>query len=189
MDEEKQKVTQDRLWAPWRMAYIGGGDRVTGTPANELKFLPGADANCFMCRAAADMKDRENLVVARGRYTLVILNRYPYNNGHLLVAPLEHRGRLDEIAGEVNAEAIAQLTRASQVIERLMHAQGFNIGLNLGQVAGAGVPGHLHWHLVPRWQGDSNFMPVTADTRIVSQSLDAVWDLLSPALAEGQGDG
>ncbi len=199
MHEEKQKVTQDRLWAPWRMAYIGGGDRATGTPATELKFLPGADANCFMCRAAADTKDtdtndahtkdRENLVVARGRHTLVILNRYPYNNGHLLVAPLEHRGRLDEIAAEVHTEAIAQLTRASQAIERLMHAQGFNIGLNLGQVAGAGVPGHLHWHLVPRWQGDSNFMPVAADTRIVSQSLDAVWELLSPALAEGQADG
>jgi ATP adenylyltransferase len=171
------------------LTYLTGGDRPTGTPVEQLVLLPGGDANCFLCRAAVDDKDRENLVVARGQHTITVLNRYPYNNGHLLVAPRHHRGRLDEVHADVHVEAIAQMTHAIRAIERLMHAQGFNIGLNLGKTAGAGVPGHLHWHVVPRWDGDTNFMPVSADTRVISQSLEETWDLLVPALAEGRCDG
>ncbi|HVX62466.1 MAG TPA: HIT domain-containing protein [Pirellulales bacterium] len=170
----------DQLWAPWRLGYIRGERPVD---AKALSLLPGADPGCFMCRAVADAADRENLVVFRGRHTLAILNRYPYNNGHLLVAPQSHQARLDQISAQTHAEAIRVLSESVAVIERTMNAQGFNIGLNLGHVAGAGVPGHLHWHLVPRWSGDTNFMPVLAGVDVIPQALDAVWELLSAELA------
>jgi ATP adenylyltransferase len=113
----------------------------------------------------------------------VVLNRFPYNNGHLLIAPKAHKGRLDELTTEETLDLQQTLTRMVDVLERLMKPEGFNVGLNLGKAAGAGLPGHLHWHVVPRWNGDTNFMPVLADTRVIAQSLDALYDLLAPALA------
>ena len=171
----------DQLWAPWRLAYVKGDAR--DEPARPVTLLSGGDYQCFLCRAVADTDDRTNLVVHRGERTFAVLNRYPYNNGHLMISPHQHLGRLDEIDAATHAEAIATITRVTQTMERLMNAHGFNVGLNLGRAAGAGVPGHLHWHVVPRWDGDTNFMPVLTDAKVVSQSLDSLWELLSPALA------
>ena len=115
-------------------------------------------------------------------HTLTILNRYPYNNGHLLIAPRRHVARLDELADDVQLECSQTITRMVSLLERVMHPEGFNVGLNLGRVAGAGVPGHLHWHIVPRWSGDTNFMPVIAGIRVIPQSLEALWEALTAEL-------
>jgi ATP adenylyltransferase len=162
------------------------GNRGEEAPRSEPHFLPGADANCFLCvDAATPADDRRNGVVCRGAMTQVVLNRYPYNAGHLLIAPLAHRANLADLDDATHLEVIHTIERLTAVIADKMKAAGFNVGLNLGKVAGAGVPGHLHWHLVPRWDGDQNFMPVTADTRVISQSLDALWELLHDALRGG----
>jgi ATP adenylyltransferase len=159
------------LWAPWRLSYI-----VTTKAEAEVRKT----SDCFLCRFAADPKsDRENLVVARGKRTLTVLNRYPYCNGHLLVAPLAHKANLEEFDDEELLEGMQALQRMTDLIRRVMSAEGFNIGVNLGKVAGAGLPGHLHWHLVPRWSGDTNFMPVLTDVNVIPQSLDALYDLLT----------
>ena len=107
-----------------------------------------------------------------------MLNRFPYNNGHLLVAPRRHKGRLDILTPEELLETMESLRRMVNVLDELMHPDGYNIGLNLGHAAGAGLPGHLHWHIVPRWHGDTNFMPILTDVKVIVQSLDALYDLL-----------
>jgi ATP adenylyltransferase len=163
-------------------------------PVEELRYnyLPDADADCFICRAVAATKadgtrpDRENLVAGRTDHSLVILNRFPYNNGHLLVAPLLHKGRLDQLSVEEAADLQAVIADYVKRLETLMNAQGFNVGLNLGRAAGAGLPGHLHWHVVPRWDGDTNFMGVLAGVEVIPQSLDALWQLFQEA---GPGSG
>ena len=109
------------------------------------------------------------------------MNRFPYSNGHLLVAPLDHRAALADLHAEALLDLQLELVRWCGLIERTMQAQGFNIGLNLGSVAGAGLPGHLHWHIVPRWRGDVNFMPTTAGVRVLPQSLDGLWEQLTSA--------
>jgi ATP adenylyltransferase len=180
-------LANDRLWAPWRLAYIKGLSPEP-TPREPLPFLNGADPDCFFCRGVADDQDRANLVVHRGPRTVTLLNRYPYNNGHLLVAPRQHLGRLDQLDSATQLESVAMLSRLIGLLEKLLNADGFNVGLNLGRVAGAGVPGHLHWHIVPRWNGDTNFMPVVGDSKVISQSLDALWELLTPALQTAPDD-
>lgn len=162
----------DQLWAPWRMAYI-----------TKSAAAPAKDDGCFICRGLAEANDRQNLIVRRDPQSVVVLNRFPYNNGHVLVAPTAHMGRLDELTTEVVLELQTTLSQLVTVYERLMKPEGFNVGLNLGRVAGAGLPGHLHWHLVPRWNGDTNFMTTVGDVRVISQSLEALYDLLAPALA------
>jgi ATP adenylyltransferase len=175
----------EQLWAPWRLAYITGEPPEAKASPKErpLALLPGADPQCFLCRAVVDTADRENLVVERSTYSVVMLNRFPYNNGHLLIAPLIHLGRLDELNEHQRRDIDRLITKYVGLIERLMKAEGFNIGLNLGKAAGAGVPGHLHWHVVPRWNGDTNFMPAIAGVRVIPQSLDALWELLQEANA------
>jgi ATP adenylyltransferase len=175
-------VRHEQLWAPWRLGYIKGETSASEGEKKPLAFLPGADPGCFVCRGVADRSDRENLIVRRGPRTLVILNRYPYNNGHLLVAPLAHKGRLDELDDQEHLECQQSMTALVGLLERLIHAEGFNIGLNLGRVAGAGLPGHLHWHIVPRWHGDTNYMSSVAGMRVIPQSLDALWELLDENL-------
>jgi ATP adenylyltransferase len=156
-------------------------------PPSPTAWIDGADRACFLCRAAAKYEstanaDRQLLVAARGPHTLVVLNRYPYNNGHLLVAPQRHVGELDQLNRDEHFECMEQLGRLTRVYRAALKPDGFNIGLNLGRVAGAGLPGHLHWHFVPRWNGDTNFMPVMANVRVIPQSLDALWELLTEAL-------
>lgn len=160
----------DQLWAPWRLAYVAAAK-------------PPADADpCFICRGLAESDDKANLIALRLPRTVVVLNRFPYNNGHLLIAPRAHKGRLQELTAEEILEGQQALARLVDVVDELMHPDGYNIGLNLGRAAGAGLPGHLHWHLVPRWHGDTNFMPVLTDTRVIVQSLETFWELLTARL-------
>ncbi len=151
------------------------------------KWIDGADQACFLCQAAATYPtntdaDRRLLVATRGQHSVVVLNRFPYNNGHVLVSPLRHVGDLADMTRDEHLECMAQLSRLTKIDRERLRAEGFNIGLNLGRVAGAGVPGHLHWHLVPRWPGDNNFMPALAGTRVIPQSLEAVWEILVEAM-------
>jgi ATP adenylyltransferase len=179
-------MDHEQLWAPWRLGYIKDS-RLPQVAARPLGLLPGADANCFICRGVVDTADRDNLVVGRSRNCVVILNRYPYNNGHLLIAPRLHKARLSELSAEELLDLQLEIARYVGLLERHLNAEGFNIGLNLGRVAGAGLPGHLHWHIVPRWTGDTNFMPALAGIHVIPQSLDELWGLLHAALAAETG--
>mgnify|MGYP003342405855 CR=1 FL=1 len=154
------------LWAPWRLGYIQGHEK--GTTAEPQQWRTGADHACFLCRAAAaePTDDRDLGVLERTPRCVVVVNRFPYSNGHLLVAPLDHVSSLGGLPSETLLELQHGLARWCRIIEACMEAQGFNIGLNLGRVAGAGLPGHLHWHIVPRWSGDVNFMPTIAGVQI-----------------------
>jgi ATP adenylyltransferase len=145
----------------------------------------GDDEPCFLCRGVRDQDDRRNLIVLRTPHSVVVLNRFPYNNGHLLVAPRSHKGRLDELDEAELLDTQLTLRRMVRELDALMQPAGYNVGLNLGHVAGAGLPGHLHWHVVPRWSGDTNFMPVLADVKVIVQSLDALYDLLHSQLQRG----
>ncbi len=161
----------DQLWAPWRLSYV----------SQPSKDRPAGD-DCFVCRGLAEADDRANLIALRTERSVVVLNRFPYNNGHLLVAPLAHKAGLEELTDAESLDLQHLLVRLSGVLRTAMSPDGFNVGLNLGRVAGAGLPGHLHWHLVPRWAGDTNFMPVVTDTRVIVQSLDALYDLVTGGL-------
>ncbi|QDT37167.1 AP-4-A phosphorylase [Stratiformator vulcanicus] len=161
----------DQLWAPWRLDYIKDPDR--------QKEPPPTSSGCFLCDYREQPeRDDTNFVVARAEHVFVVLNRFPYNNGHLLIAPLEHKGELAELSAEELLGCVTEMQRFVSSLKELLNADGFNIGLNLGSVAGAGLPGHLHWHVVPRWSGDSNFMTVTGDTNVIPQSLSALHAML-----------
>ncbi len=167
-------MSHERLWAPWRLAYV----------ATAAKDGESQDAGCFLCRYRDDPEhDAENFVVTRAEHTLTVLNRFPYNNGHVLVAPLAHKASLDELNDRELLGCMHELRRVATAYGSFLRPDGFNIGLNLGRAAGAGLPGHLHWHLVPRWNGDTNFMTVVDDVRVISQSLSELYDLLKSALA------
>jgi ATP adenylyltransferase len=165
----------DQLWAPWRLSYV-----------TAAKSLSPSDP-CFICEGLAADNDRANLIVWHTPRSVVVLNRFPYNNGHLLVAPRAHKGRLDELTADELLETMETLRRMVGVLDGLMQPDGYNIGLNLGHAAGAGLPGHLHWHVVPRWHGDTNFMPVLANVKVIVQSLDALYDLLTARLQAPAG--
>ena len=160
----------DHLWAPWRLSYVAAAQP------------PSGEDPCFLCDGLASDDDRKNLIALRTPWSVVVLNRFPYNNGHLLIAPRAHKGRLDELDVAELLDVQETLRRMVGVLDELMHPDGYNIGLNLGKAAGAGLPGHVHWHIVPRWDGDTNFMPVLADVKVMVQSLDALYDLLKTRL-------
>ncbi len=163
----------DQLWAPWRLAYVAL-DKATPTD------------DCFICRGLADHDDPQHLIALRTAHSVVVLNRYPYNNGHLLVAPRTHKPSLDALTSEELLETMQTVTRMVGVLGELIHPDGYNVGLNLGRAAGAGLPGHLHWHIVPRWNGDTNFMPVLSDVKVIVQSLDALYNVLVEHLRKSQ---
>jgi ATP adenylyltransferase len=171
----------DRLWTPWRLALIqqatdGGQGAGDG---------PREGAACFLCAKPADdpAADRENLVLFRGQRAYVLLNLYPYNSGHVMVAPYAHQGDLPALAEADAAELFALVRRTVAVLRDAYRPEGFNVGMNLGQVAGAGVPDHLHLHVVPRWNGDTNFMPVLGETKVLPESLAQTYDRLRPRFA------
>jgi len=177
-------VPYEHLWAPWRLGYIMGDEPAVGaSPA--VKLLPGGEPGCFLCQAAVEGDDRRKLVVHRGPHSVTMLNRYPYNNGHLLLAPRRHVARLDQLEPREQLDLTATIAQMIGRLERVLKAEGFNVGLNLGRAAGAGLPGHLHWHVVPRWPGDTNFMPATAAVRVIPQSLDALWEALGAEIKKG----
>ncbi len=188
-------VSDDRLWAPWRLEYVTGEESATREeqlPA-PVAWQADAEQTCFLCRAAARYDNpefaRKLLVAARDEHALVVLNRYPYNNGHLMVAPLRHIGTLTGMSLPEHLACMRWLAKLTEVLGEKLRAEGFNIGLNLNRIAGAGCPGHLHWHIVPRWSGDSNFMSVLAGTRVIPQSLDSLWQLLEGALEDPSSPG
>jgi len=152
----------DRLWAPWRIEYI-------------LKFQ---DEGCIFCTKPAENHDTKNLILHRGEFCFVIMNYYPYNNGHLMVVPYRHISELTNLSEMENKEIMELLTRCTEVLKQKMSPHGFNIGMNLGAVAGAGVKDHLHLHIVPRWNGDTNFMPIAGHTKVISEALEQTWKKL-----------
>lgn len=162
----------DRLWAPWRAQYI-----------KDAPPRSDAEPACFICQGLRDTDDRANLIAWRRDHSVVILNRFPYNNGHLLVAPRVHRGSLGELDGADLVEPLETVRASVAVLDRMLRPQGYNIGLNQGRSAGAGLPGHLHWHIVPRWDGDTNFMPVLGTTKVIIESLTEFYDRLVAELA------
>ena len=167
----------ERLWAPWRAAYIQASSRARGKHA-------GATA-CIFCELPAQKRDRANLILRRARRTFVMLNRYPYNNGHLLVAPYAHVPSLEDLAPAAAHELMDEVRGALARVRGVMKPDGFNVGLNLGLVAGAGFADHVHVHVVPRWSGDTNFMPVIGGVRVISQDLEDTRRALEPAFARG----
>ncbi len=164
-------MSRDTLWAPWRIPYI--------------RDIGKEDQGCFLCHDYAHPEeDAEDLVLWRTERSLVVLNRFPYNNGHLLIAPARHIADLGE-ASEAEMLELLKLVRESQrALSIAISPHGFNVGLNFGRCAGAGLPGHLHVHVVPRWNGDTNFMSVCSDTKVVSQSLQDLLAELKKASAE-----
>lgn len=170
-------MSMETIWAPWRLDYVA-------EDPEKKKQASSNQKECFLCRYRREKgsKDRENLLLVRGEKAMVVFNRYPYNNGHLLITPQEHLADLVEIPVDVQAECQELLAQMVTLLRETIHPDGFNVGLNLGHVAGAGLPGHMHWHIVPRWNGDTNFMPVLGNTKVIPQSLDALYDLLSEKL-------
>ena len=162
----------DTLWAPWRMEYIRGEMQGDG---------------CFLCRAAESEDDASVYVVRRSTVCLCLLNRYPYNNGHLLIAPYRHVGELEELSAEERADIMALLLQAKGTLDAVCAPHGFNIGLNLGQAAGAGLAAHLHLHVVPRWSGDTNCMTTLSATRVIPQALAEMRRELSEKWKEAGG--
>jgi ATP adenylyltransferase len=154
------------LWSPWRLEYL---------------IKPKVDG-CVFCGAVEDGDDRENLVLLRGERVFLILNRYPYNNGHFMVVPYAHVPSLEDLDEPTLAEMMRLLNRGLAALRATMVPDGFNIGANLGRVAGAGIEEHVHLHAVPRWSGDTNFMPVVADMRVVPQTWLQAYDDLKAAL-------
>jgi ATP adenylyltransferase len=158
----------DVLFAPWRYEYLVSDK--------------SGDA-CFLCEAAASEEDRDDLVVHRGRKVFVILNRYPYTNGHVMVAPYAHEARLSESSQETLSELIQTVARAEKILREAYRADGLNVGVNLGSAAGAGLADHYHVHVVPRWKGDTNFMTVAGDVRVVPEEHGATLARLRPLFA------
>ena len=149
----------DKIFAPWRSEYIlSGGQKTDG---------------CIFCDYPKQDKDEENLIIYRGKLCFVIMNRYPYNAGHLMVIPYRHLHNFMELTADELTELMQLVQKAVETLTKVMHPNGFNIGMNIGKVAGAGIDQHLHMHVVPRWNGDTNFMPVVGDTRVISEALES----------------
>jgi len=165
----------DVLWAPWRMTYILEQDKPTG---------------CIFC-AAQDGKGSDDLVLGVGENVVAMMNKYPYNNGHLLVAPRRHLPDLGKLGPKELADLLAAVQLSVKALKSLMNPDGFNVGLNLGRMAGAGVADHLHFHVVPRWSGDTNFMTVCSEVRVIPEHIRETYRKLKPffkSLEQGRGN-
>jgi ATP adenylyltransferase len=156
-----------RLWTPWRMAYLTGTDK------------PRSDSGCIFCAKIAAPDESEH-VLCRGQFAYVTLNRYPYNNGHLMIIPYAHVASLEDLDTPTLTELMLLTTRGLAVLRQAYRPDGFNIGVNLGQAAGAGIAEHVHIHIVPRWNADTNFMPIVGETRVIPETLDQTFARLRP---------
>ncbi|MFH1093383.1 MAG: HIT domain-containing protein [Candidatus Omnitrophota bacterium] len=153
----------DNLWAPWRIKYIHAKKKNTG---------------CIFCQKPRQKKDKNNFIVKRGKFVFSILNIFPYNNGHTLIVPYRHIDSLEKMNNDELSEMFEFVKQTTKIIKARLKAHGFNIGFNIGKVAGAGIDQHLHVHIVPRWEADTNFMPVLSGTKIISQSLEELYNIL-----------
>jgi ATP adenylyltransferase len=156
----------ERLWAPWRQEYIDNA-------------RDEDEGGCLFCEKPKEGDDEKALILARSEKSFAMLNKYPYNSGHLMVAPYRHVGEVEELEDEEALDMQRLLQRSIKAVKEAIQPDGFNLGMNLGRVAGAGVPDHLHWHVVPRWNGDTNFMPVTGETKVIPHRLTQTLNLLS----------
>ena len=162
MGEERGKKV---LWAPWRMGYILAENKADG-----CIFCPGTDRS----------RDEERLILHVGPRTMVVMNRFPYNNGHLLVAPVKHVSSLERLNQDETLGLLLMVRKSIEILKQVMKPDGFNVGLNLGHVAGAGMEKHMHFHIVPRWKGDTNFMTVIEDVRVIPEHIQATYAKLVP---------
>jgi ATP adenylyltransferase len=166
-------MASEQLFAPWRIDYI-------------RSLAKSESDKCFLCEAAAattDQERRDRLVLWTTDLSVVLINRYPYTNGHLLIAPRAHMADLEQLSSEQQTDLMVQTTRGVELLKRAISPQGFNVGINLGRCAGAGVPGHIHQHAVPRWNGDTNFMSVVSEVRVVPQAMQQLYEELVRVLA------
>lgn len=154
----------NRIWAPWRMVYIKSSNAINDS--------------CLFCTIVNQKKDSENLILYRGQFSFIMLNKYPYTNGHIMVVPNRHTANFSDFTNEEHLEMASLINASIFALQECCHPHGFNFGMNLGNVAGAGIADHLHQHIVPRWLGDTNFMPVISNTRVISQSLDEMYSHL-----------
>jgi len=155
----------DKLWAPWRVAYV--------------TKIAKKQKSCIFCRIYKEKKlDRKNFIICRSKYSFAVLNIFPYNNGHIMIVPNRHIDDTAKLTKSERDDFFDLFEEVKILLKKVVKAQGFNVGINLGKEAGAGFPGHLHLHIVPRWRGDINFMPVTANTKVLSQSLTEIQKLL-----------
>jgi len=161
-----------RLFSPWRSAYI------------QTFKHPGKGGKCLFCRIARERKDTRNYVVYRAKHCFVVLNLYPYNSGHLMIVPYKHTKTIETLGEREYAEILTVTAKAQKALQKLSNPHGFNFGANFGRVAGAGIDKHVHFHLVPRWSGDTNFMPVLADTKMISEEMRKSWRELRKALSD-----
>lgn len=161
-----------RLWAPWRFRYV--------------KEARESGGECIFVKLPRESDDRKNLILYRGKHAFVILNAYPYTNGHLMVAPYKHTANLEDLTDEEILETQKLITACVHWLTEAYHPEGFNIGMNLGRASGAGIEDHLHWHVVPRWIGDTNFMPVIGEVRVLPESLEESYDRLKACIEKNQ---
>ena len=153
-----------KLWAPWRIKYVSKKTK---------------EKKCIFCLPKNIKSDKKKLVILRSKHSFSILNLYPYNNGHFMVCPIRHLKKIEDLKQNEITDLFKVITKTKKLIDRVLKPQGYNIGINLGKLAGAGIENHLHIHVVPRWNGDNNFMPVTAKTKVISQSLTDLYALLT----------
>lgn len=158
----KSDSKSEILWAPWRMEYI----------------LGEKESGCIFCTRINQDSDKENLILLRGENNFVIMNKYPYNNGHLMVVPNRHTSEFDSLSDPEKLEMMNLVSKSMNVLKKTVNPDGFNVGLNIGKIAGAGIDDHLHFHIVPRWAADTNFMPVVGQTKIISEDLGETWERL-----------
>ena len=157
----------DYLWTPWRYAYVSGTEKTAG---------------CVFCDAPKGQDDAKMFIVHRGRHCYVILNAYPYTPGHVMIVPYAHLDQLQKLPAEAAAEMMALSQQMESVLRELYHPDGINLGMNIGKAAGAGIAGHIHMHVLPRWVADANFLSVIGETRILPETLDVTWKRMKAAL-------
>jgi ATP adenylyltransferase len=165
----------ERLWAPWRMQYVSAARQ--------------KPAGCLFCQKAREELNAESMVLFRGEHAFAMLNAFPYTNGHLMVAPIRHTAEMNALTDAELLEIARFVRECVNLLQEAYHPDGFNIGVNLGRAAGAGIEDHIHWHIVPRWNGDTNFMPVLADVRVIPDSLENTYAKLYDVLRRLNGNG
>ena len=174
-------MRHQNLWAPWRISYLKGL-----VDEQRAKDRDAEQGRCFLCAAfddgLSDDERRQRMILLTDDRGSLMLNRYPYSNGHLLIAPRQHAPDISDLSPEARSGLIELADLGSRLLRKAMHCQGVNLGMNLGRCAGAGVPGHCHMHLVPRWNGDSNFMQTCAGARVIPQALEESYEMLTEAL-------